>query len=195
LGLILIAILFTLLGIVIGVSISAEPQKALDAFQAIASLGSFSVAIVTMFIAIIALGTWKKHFDHTEKFKAIINLESEFRILCSSFDTYFSSYIKKIVFCNNPINFSDEEYDYFKKRDLFLRLLGFNNSFLSKNESIILDKGFEEILAVFNSAIKLADSNYNNSVASEFDQDRYEKMKEINTKCVVFENAIRKVRV
>lgn len=191
----LVVILSTLFGIVIGISFSNESKDTLDIIQSYSALGSFIAAIVTMFIAIMALGSWRNSFNHAEKFKAIVDLERETRLLFLSFNDYFIAHIRKVVHCNYPADYTELENVYFKRRDQFSRSLDFSKSFLSNRESSVLEKEYDLTLSLFESAISMADSNHKNDNVASFDRLRLEQDTEIVSQYERFKQKIRKSRM
>ncbi|MBL4914577.1 hypothetical protein L2719_08645 [Shewanella schlegeliana] len=190
----LLAVLFVMLGIAIGVSYDASTEETLAWIQALSSVGGVVIAVSTMLIALYALRTWKSQFDHAEKFKAIVNLETQLRALYESFDSFLEGYIQNVVYANSEKDYSDLQKCYLDERDSFIRLMNFSLSFLSSKEQNKVLQEFEKTLKVFDDARGLANSYHGCGDTSDFNILRFENNKEIERNQTDYKGLLRRLR-
>ncbi len=193
-GVMLIAFLSILTGVVIGISSSKEIFESMELIQTLSSIGTLVVTSFAACIAFSALYTWKVQFDHVEKFKALVALEVELRELFFTFDKYLSSYIQKVVHCDKTANYELNKNDYDSNICKFSRSLDFVSSFLSEDESKKLSIQYDITTKLFSSAIDMADSNHRNMKASQFGVMRRQKDKDIEEQYIVFKDMLRSTR-
>ncbi|MDR8525557.1 hypothetical protein [Shewanella fidelis] len=189
----LLAVLFVMLGIAIGVSYDASTEETLVWIQALCSVGGVVIAASTMLIALYALRTWKSQFDHAEKFKAIVNLETQLRSLYQSFDKYIENHTKVTVYnhqqdclgLSNNFNLEVAKFD---------GLMDFSLSFLSTYEQDKVNGLYENQKDIFRSAIELVNSHRSIEDSTEFENLIVEKDKEITQSYLCFKNLLRTLR-
>lgn len=89
-----IAIALISLGWIFGryVNSSILIEKLIDWFVKIAAIMGVFATVLTAFIALKALSTWKTQFEHSERYKAIVALEKAYRQYIDSFYIYFDAH-------------------------------------------------------------------------------------------------------
>ncbi|EGT3627816.1 hypothetical protein FAP94_15715, partial [Morganella morganii] len=89
-----IAIALVSLGWIFGryVNSSILIEKLIDWFVKIAAIMGGFATVLTAFIALKALSTWKTQFEHSERYKAIVALEKAYRQYIDSFYIYFDAH-------------------------------------------------------------------------------------------------------
>ena len=192
-GGILIAVLFLLIGVAIGVSFDDTTEEFLALIQAMSSVGGVIITACTMLIALFALHTWKSQFDHAEKFKSIVNLETQLRLLYQSFDEYLDIYTKVTVY-NHQKDYLDLRANFNLQLATFDRSMDFSLSFLSSQEQDKFNQLFTKSKDIFNSAVGLVNSNHSCVDSTEFENLIVEKDKEITQSYICFKNLLRSVR-
>ncbi|MFB2642369.1 hypothetical protein ACE02D_08780 [Shewanella bicestrii] len=90
-----IAIALISLGWIFGKYINSSIliEKLLGWFEQIATIVGGCATVLAAFIAVKALSTWRTQFEHSERYKAIVDLEKSYRQYIDSFEIYLDAHI------------------------------------------------------------------------------------------------------
>ncbi|MCS6151789.1 hypothetical protein G3465_02475 [Shewanella baltica] len=124
-----IAIALISLGWIFGryVNSSILIEKLIDWFVKIAAIMGGFATVLTAFIALKALSTWKTQFEHSERYKAIVDLEKSYRQYIDSFYIYLDAHI-------NSCKLKKETKLSPKNRDIALNVNDYRASWEQAND-------------------------------------------------------------